>query len=60
MNHTRNMKVCAHCGKVFLVSGSCQDYLYKRGNLYYCGYNHWFITTPEKVKSSTRRKPNGK
>lgn len=47
MNHSRNMKICAHCGKIIIITGSCQDYLYKRGSLYYCGYNHWHIAEAE-------------
>lgn len=36
-------KICSFCGKTFIVPGFCQDYLYKRGKLYYCGYSHWRI-----------------
>ncbi len=34
-------KHCAECGKHFLISGTCADYLYKRGRFYYCSYTCW-------------------
>ena len=34
-------KHCTSCGKHFIIPGTCADYLYKRGKLYYCGYNCW-------------------
>jgi hypothetical protein len=38
---SRYSKHCASCGKHFIIPGTCADYLYKRGKLYYCGYNCW-------------------
>lgn len=46
---SRHTKICSFCGKTFIVPGSCQDYLYKRGKLYYCGYNHWL--TAERLEN---------
>lgn len=37
----RYSKHCAVCGKHFIIPGTCADYLYRRGKLYYCGYNCW-------------------
>jgi hypothetical protein len=37
----RNVKICAYCGKTFIVPGTCGAYLYRKGKRYYCGYNHW-------------------
>lgn len=51
----RNQKSCAYCKRVFMVPGSCQDYQFKRGSLYYCGYSHWLIAEPEK-KSKPKHK----
>lgn len=56
MSQTRNKKTCAYCEGTFLVSGSCQDYLYKHGSTYYCGYNHWTAaaTEAEAAKAEAR------
>jgi len=48
-------KICAHCGKMFIVA-HCGSYLYKktqrRGNssktVYYCGYNCMRKANPDK------------
>ena len=53
----RNTKICALCGKIFIVPGACSDYLYKRGSLYYCSYNHWRIEEKRENSNKKIRRP---